>query len=98
MNLHSIRPSSVLAAAEDGVLATGQLLGRCALALGHSARAKGRQVRNEYKARKLAEANVLADDINQHEEEADREEIARRCEELIGKRRAAAKKSQRKAR
>lgn len=97
MNLSFARPSALLAAVEDGVLGTGGLIRHCAVAVGHSVADKVRSARNEYKARTLASANLLADKINATEAEADRLEIAARTEELIAKRRKGIKRAARKA-
>lgn len=82
----NIRPSALLRRLEDGVVGAGRLVGSVAHA-----------TRLEYTARKLADANVLVDTINREEELADRAIIADRTEQLIAKRRAAARKAQGKA-
>lgn len=89
MNLNHLRPSSILAAAEDGVFGVFQLLGDVAKAGRDAAALKRRQLRNEYRARQLANANMLARKVNKArsaEEIADLNEVVRRTEELLAKR------------
>lgn len=93
----NFRPSALLAIVENGVLGTGGAIAHGVAAGCRQVKAATRQASIEFRARKLADANVLAETINAHEEAADREEIARRCEELIAKRRAAARKPTGKA-
>lgn len=93
----NIRPSYLLGCAEDGVVAVARRLGSGALRVVGAASSVAHGAKLEYKARKLAEANVLADQVNAREEEADRLYIAERTAELIAKKRAAQRKDVKRA-
>ena len=74
-----IRPSSIVAAIEDGFIGTGQLIAGVT-------KATVRGARVEYRARTLAAANLLADKVNAAESDealADLESIRLRTDELI---------------
>lgn len=86
----NIRPSYLLARAEDGVVTVAQHLGSGALRVVGAAASAAHSAKLEYKARQLASANVLADQVNAYEEDADRLYIAKRTEALIAKQRKAA--------
>lgn len=93
----NIRPSFLLGCAEDGVVAVARRLGSGALRVVGAASSAAHGARLEYTSRKLAEANVLVDQVNAREDAADRLYIAERTAELIAKKRAAQRKEVKRA-
>lgn len=89
-----VRPSAVVRSIEDGVLGTGTLLRNVTVAAGQDLRALIRAARMEYRARKLADANALADQLTR--EQRDVEEINARLAELMAARKRKAKTAARK--
>lgn len=89
-----VRPSDVVRNIENGVLGTGALLRNVAVAAGQDLRAMAHAVRMEYRARKLADANALADQLTR--EQRDVEEINARLAELMAARKRKAKTAARK--
>lgn len=86
INLSALRPSSLVRDIENGFIGLGEVTRAVAVAAVATARDKRRSLRNEYRARTLAAANLLADKVNAAESDealADLESIRVRTDELI---------------
>ena len=89
--MNFIRPSDVVRSIEDGFIGAAQLLGNVGHAVRLASADKLRAFHIEYSARRMADANALADRITQEERDVD--EVNARMRELMAARKAKLRKA-----
>jgi hypothetical protein len=90
MNLNIIRPSSVVRSIEDGFIGAAQLLRNVAVAAGQDLAEFRHRASVEMRARRMADAQTLADTLRETQD-ADLAEITARLDQLLAERRAKRK-------